>query len=178
MTLEFDGHPVQILQCDHHQGVGRGGAIYRTKLKDLKTGAIFDKNFRSGERVPRAHLDRTQMQFLYTDGSNYVFMNNESYEQLELSLEQIGDNAKWVKEGQDVEITTCDGELIGLEVPNSVDREIIQTDPGLRGDTASGGTKPATVEGGAVVQVPLFVEQGTVIRIDTRTGEYVERVSS
>lgn len=177
LTIEVDGRVVQIVQCDHHKGVGRGGAIMRTKLRDLTSGAIIEKNFRSGEKVPKAHLDRTQMQYLYTTGDGYVLMDNATYEQMELSAEQVGDNAKWLKEGEDVLVTTHEGELIGVEVPNVVAREVIRTDPGLRGDTATGGTKPAIVEGEVTVTVPLFIDVGETIKIDTRTGEYVERAN-
>jgi len=175
LTIEVDGRVVQIVQCDHHKGVGRGGAIMRTKLRDVKTGTIFDKNFRAGEKVPRARLERTPMQYLYNTGDTYVFMDNETFEQIELTAEQVGDNAKWLNEGEDVVVTRHENEIIGVEVSNVVQRKVINTDPGLRGDTASGGTKPAVVEGGITVTVPLFIQVGDVIKIDTRTGEYVER---
>jgi elongation factor P len=178
MTIEVEGQAVQIVQCDHHQGVGRGGAIMRTRLRNLKTGVIYDKTFRTTEKVPKARLDRAQMQYLYSTGDAHVFMDNETFEQLELTPEQVGDDAKWLKDGESVLVTTYDGALIGVEVPNSVERKVIQTDPGLKGDTASGGNKPAVVEGDVTVMVPLFIQTGDKLKIDTRTGNYVERASS
>lgn len=174
MTIELDGHVYQIVTSEFHKP-GKGQAVVRTKLRDIRTGNVFQKTFRSGEKVERARVDRTTNQFLYTDGATYYFMDNESYEQTELTDEQVGELAKWLKEGEDVQIITYEGELIGIEVANTLIREVVETDPGLRGDTATGGTKPAVLEGGATVTVPLFVQQGEKIKVDTRSGEYVER---
>lgn len=164
----------QIISSQHHKP-GKGQAVVRTKLRDIKTGSVFQKTFRSGEKVGRAHVDRSQHQYLYSDGSLYVFMDNETYDQVELTGDQVGELAVWLKEGEDVQLVTYEGQLIGIEVANTVVREITQTDPGLRGDTATGGSKPAVIEGGAAVTVPLFIEVGTKIKVDTRSGEYVER---
>ncbi len=174
LTIELDGHVYQIVTSEHHKP-GKGQAVVRTKLRDIKTGNVFSKTFRSGEKVPRAHVERSSNQYLYNDGAKYYFMDNESYDQVELTADQVGELAQWLKDGEDVEIVTYEGDLIGIEVANTVIREVTQTDPGLRGDTATGGTKPAVIEGGATVTVPLFIDVGTKIKVDTRSGEYVER---
>lgn len=174
LTIELDGHVYQIVSSEHYKP-GKGQAVVRTKLRDVRSGNVFNKTFRSGEKVEQARIDRALCQYLYNDGAQFYFMNNDNYDQVELADEQIGEMAKWLKESEDVQIVTYEGELIGIEVPNTVVREVVETDPGLRGDTATGGTKPATVEGGAVVTVPLFIEIGEKVKIDTRSGEYVER---
>lgn len=174
LTIELDGQVYQILTSAHHKP-GKGQAVVRTKLRDVRTGKVFNKTFRSGEKMEQAHVERSTNQFLYSDGATFFFMDNESYDQTELSADQVGDLAQWLKEGEDVAIITHEGQLIGVEVANTVIREVTQTDPGLRGDTATGGTKPAVVEGGVTVTVPLFVDVGTKLKIDTRSGEYVER---
>lgn len=176
LTIELDGRVMQVVSSEHHKQ-SRGQAIVRSRLRDLKTGELFSKTFRSNESVEKARVDRRQFQFLYAQGENaYVFMDMEDYDQRELSREQVGDRAKWLKEGDAILILSHEGDFVDLEIPKAVDRRVVQTDPGLRGDTAQGGTKPATVEGGAVVQVPLFVSEGDVIRVDTETGNYVTRV--
>jgi elongation factor P len=174
LTIELDGHVYQIVMTEFHKP-GKGQAVMRTKLRDVKSGNVFQKTFRSGEKVEQARIERSNCQYLYDDGVNYYFMDNETYDQRELSIEQVGELAKWLKESEDVQIVTYEGELIGIEIPNTVIREVVETDPGLRGDTATGGTKPATIEGGPVVTVPLFIEIGEKIKVDTRSGEYVER---
>jgi elongation factor P len=174
LTIELDGHVYQIISSEHYKP-GKGQAVVRTRLRDIKTGNVFAKTFRSGEKVGRAHVERKDYQFLYGAADTFYFMDNESYEQIELTADQVGELAKWLKDGEDVQLITYEGELIGLEVANTVVREVIQTEPGLRGDTASGGNKPAVIEGGATVTVPLFIEVGTKIKVDTRSGEYVER---
>ncbi len=174
LTIELDGTVYQIVSSEHHKP-GKGQAVVRTKLRDVKTGNVFNKTFRAGEKVERARVERSTNQFLYSDGEHYYFLNNETYDQVELTTDQVGDLAKWLKESEDVQIITYEGELIGIEVANTVIREVVQCDPGLRGDTATGGTKPAMVEGGATVTVPLFVQIGDKLKIDTRSGEYVER---
>lgn len=177
LTIELDGRVLQVVSADHHKQ-GRGDAVVRTRLRDLETGELFNKTFRSSESIERAHVDRRDFQFLYTTGDTYVFMDMASYEQRELTEEVLGANVRWLKEGETIQLALYEGTIVGLEVDKTVDRRVVQTDPGLRGDTAQGGTKPATIEGGAVVQVPLFVDKGEVIRVDTETGEYVSRAES
>lgn len=174
VTIELDGTVYQIITSEHYKP-GKGQAVVRTKLRDIRTGNVFNKTFRAGEKVERARVERSINQFLYSDGSTLYFMNNETYDQVELSREQVGELAIWLKESEDVLLVTYEGELIGLEVANTVIREVAQCDPGLRGDTATGGTKPCVLEGGATVTVPLFIQQGDKIKVDTRSGEYVER---
>ncbi len=177
LTIELDGRVLQVLSADHHKQ-GRGDAIVRTKLKDLRTGDTFQKTFRSNESIETAHVERRDFQYLYTTGDTYVFMDMETYEQRELDRETLGENVRWLKEGETVQFALYEGTIVDIEVGNTVDRRVEQTDPGLRGDTAQGGDKPATIEGGAVVRVPLFVQIGDMIRVDTRSGEYVSRVDS
>lgn len=176
LTIELDGRVLQVVSSEHHKQ-SRGQAIVRSRLRDLKTGELFSKTFRSNETVEKAHIDRRDFQFLYAQGENaYVFMDMEDYDQRELSREQVGDQAKWLKEGETFSIVSYEGTFVDLDIPKTVERRVVQTDPGLKGDTATGGSKPATVEGGAVVQVPLFVSEGEVVRVDTETGQYVTRV--
>lgn len=174
LTIELDGNVYQIVSSEFYKP-GKGQAVVRTRLRDIKTGNVFNKTFRSGEKVERAMVQRAPHQFLYSDGQTYFFMDNESYDQVELTAEQVGELACWLKEGEDVRLVMYEGELIGMEVADTVVREVVRTDPGVRGDTATGGAKPAVVEGGVTVTVPLFIEEGEKIRIDTRSGEYVER---
>jgi len=175
LTVELDGHVYQILNFEHHKP-GKGHAVVRTKLRDVRTGNVYDKTFRAGEKVETAHVQRKRMQYLYSDGSGYFLMDNDSYDQMELSEEQVGDGAIWLKEGEDIDVTLHDGQLLGVEVQQTVERRVERTDPGIRGDTATGGTKPAVLEGGATVQVPLFVDVDDVLKVDTRTGSYITRV--
>ncbi|MEA3403320.1 MAG: elongation factor P [Armatimonadota bacterium] len=177
LTIELDGRVLQVVQADHHRQ-GRGDAIVRTRLRDVETGEVFQKTFRSNEDVETAHVDRRDFQYLYTTGETYVFMDMETYEQRELTRDILGENVKWLKEGETVQFALYEGKIVGMEIDKTVDRRVTQTDPGLRGDTTQGGSKPATIEGGAVVQVPLFVQTGDVLRVDTETGEYVGRVES
>lgn len=175
MTIDIDGTLYQIIEFQHVKP-GKGGAFVRTKLKNFKTGAVIDKTFRAGEKFEQAMISRRPMQYLYNDGSDYVFMDTETYEQISLPAAFLADEAKFLKENMNVLIAMHDGEAIGVEMPITVELEISQTDPGLKGDTASGGTKPATLETGAVIQVPLFIKIGDVVKVDTRTGEYITRV--
>ena len=176
LTIELDGRVLQVISSEHHKQ-SRGQAIVRSRLRDLKTGELFSKTFRSNESIERARVDRREFQFLYAQGEDsFVFMDMQDYDQRELSREQVGDRAKWLKEGESVTIVSYEGEFVDLELPKTVERRVVQTDPGLRGDTATGGSKPAVIEGGVVVQVPLFVSQGEIIRVDTETGQYVTRV--
>ncbi len=175
MTIEMDGTLFNIAYFQHVKP-GKGSAFVRTKLKNLKTGAVLDKTFRAGEKVELAILDKRRMQFLYKEGDHFTFMDTESYEQITLPADDVGDAVYYLKEGEIAEIALYEGKPVSVEPPLTVELEIVDTPPGVKGDTASGGTKPATLETGAVVQVPLFVETGTVIRVDSRTGKYVERV--
>lgn len=175
LTIKFEGAIYSIVEFQHVKP-GKGAAFVRTKLKNLKTGTIIENSFRAGEKVPKAHIERKKMQYLYFDGNDYVFMDNETYEQLSLSQDVLGENTKFIKENMSIEILFHENEIMGVEVSNFVNLEVVETEPGIKGDTASGGSKPATLETGAVVQVPLFVEQGDIIKVDTRSSEYVERV--
>ncbi|HAW59851.1 MAG TPA: elongation factor P [Actinobacteria bacterium] len=175
MTIDLEGSLFNILDFQHVKP-GKGQAFVRTKLKNLKTGAVLDRTFRAGEKVELARLDHRKMQHLYSDGSHYVFMDSETYEQLSLDHEQLGDSVNYLKEGMLVEILMYEGKAIGVETPIFVELEVVSTPPGIKGDTATAGTKPATLETGVVVQVPLFVEVKDVIRVDTRTGEYITRM--
>ncbi|MCS6859415.1 MAG: elongation factor P [Abditibacteriales bacterium] len=175
LTIEYEGQVYQIIYFQHVKP-GKGGAFVRTTLKNLMTGATVDKTFRAGERMEQARVERRQMEFLYSAGDEYVFMDTTNYDQVTLTGEQVGDARRFLKENTPVTVTEYKGQLIGVELPPSLELKVVETDPGLRGDTASGGSKPAKLETGAVVQVPLFVGTGEVIRVDTRTGEYLERV--
>lgn len=175
MTLDLEGDLFTIIHYQHHKP-GKGAAVVRTKLKNVKSGAVLDKTFRADEKVELARLDKREMQYLYSDDSGYVFMDNESYEQMTVPKEFVGDAADFLKEGQNVAITMYQAAPIGIELPTTVDLAITHTDPGLQGDRSSAGNKPATLETGAVIQVPLFLSTGEIIRVDTRTRNYVTRV--
>jgi elongation factor P len=175
LKIEIDGEPFVITYFQHVKP-GKGGAFVRTKIKNLRTGRVLDKTFRSGEKVGEADIDDKRMQFLYHDGDQLVFMDQETYDQIPFSTEQIGDAIKYLKENLDVDVMFWKGKPINIELPAFIEISVSQCDPGLKGDTASGATKPATLETGAVVQVPLFIKEGEMIRVDTRSGEYVERV--
>jgi len=175
IAIELDGELWQILDY-HHIKMGRGSAQIRIKLRNVKRGQTVERTFQAGEKWPRAILDKRPVQFLYQDGSDYHFMEAESYEQFHLTAEQLGDTTDYLTEGMTLDRTTYEGETIGVELPISVELRIVETEPGFAGDTQSGARKPATTESGLVVQVPIFVEEGDVIRVDTRTGEYQTRV--
>ena len=175
ITFEQDGNVYQVVEFQHVKP-GKGAAFVRTKLKNVITGGVVEKTYRPTEKVEKAHIDRKTMQYLYNDSGLYYFMDLESYKQLPLSEEQVGDALKFVKENMEVLLLFYKGTVFGIEPPNFVELEITDTEPGFKGDTATGATKPATLETGAVVNVPLFVGPGETIRIDTRTGEYMERV--
>ncbi|HHY12476.1 MAG TPA: elongation factor P [Firmicutes bacterium] len=177
VTIEIDGQPWVVVDFQHVKP-GKGSAFVRTKIKNVITGAVLEKTFNAGERVPRARIERREAQYLYSVGEDYTFMDVTTYDQTTISSETIGDGTLYLKENMNVHIMTFEGRVIGVEIPTFVELEVAQTDPGFRGDTATGGTKPATLETGAVVKVPLFVNVGDVLKIDTRTGEYIERVSS
>lgn len=175
VTLEIEGNVYQILEFQHVKP-GKGAAFVRTKLKNIINGGVVEKTFRPTEKFPAARIDRVDMQYLYSDGDLYHFMNVETFDQIALNSDDVGDALKFVKENEMVKICSHNGNVFAVEAPLFVELEITDTEPGFKGDTATGATKPATVETGAVVYVPLFVEQGNKIKIDTRTGEYLSRV--
>ncbi len=177
MAVEVDGQPFTIVEFQHVKP-GKGGAFVRTKLKNLNTGAVLEKTFRAGEKFRRLRVESKKMLYLYSTPDEVVLMDNETYEQLSLSLTVVGDSLKFVKDNIDVELLTIDGAPAAITPPIFVELAITDTQPGVKGDTVSGGSKPATLETGASVSVPLFLKAGDVIKIDTRSGEYVERVSS
>ena len=175
ITLEIEGNVYQILEFQHVKP-GKGAAFVRTKLKNIINGGVVEKTFRPTEKFPAARIDRVDMQYLYSDGDLFHFMNTETFDQIALNADDIGDALKFVKENEMVKICSYNGNVFAVEPPLFVELEITDTEPGFKGDTATGATKPATVETGAVVSVPLFVEQGDKIKIDTRTGECLSRV--
>lgn len=174
VTIEIDGNVCQIIEFQHVKP-GKGAAFVRTKLKDIINGGVKETTFRPTEKFPAARIDRKDMQYLYADGDLYNFMDTENYEQIALTKDQVGDAMKYVKENEMVKINSYNGNVFAVEPPLFVELTITQTEPGFKGDTATGATKPATVETGATVAVPLFVNEGDVIKIDTRTGEYLSR---
>jgi len=173
--LQLDGAPFYVVEFQHVKP-GKGGAFVRTRLKNLKTGQVLDRTFRSGEKFDEPDLEECEMQFLYASGDSYTFMDTSSYEQFTYEKSQLGDNTDLLKEETIVQILIYEGKPISVELPTFMDLKVVETDPGIRGDTASGGTKPAVVETGATVKVPLYLEAGEIIKIDTRSREYVERV--
>ncbi len=175
ITLEMEGNIYQIVEFQHVKP-GKGAAFVRTKLKNIINGGVVEKTFRPTEKFPQARIDRVEMQYLYSDGDLYHFMNTETYDQIALNEDAIGDSLKFVKENEMVKICSHNGNVFAVEPPLFVELEVTDTEPGFKGDTATGATKPATVETGAVVYVPLFVETGDKLKIDTRTGEYLSRV--
>ncbi|NQZ95410.1 MAG: elongation factor P [Myxococcales bacterium] len=176
LKIVLDGEPFSITYFQHVKP-GKGGAFVRTKVKNLKSGRVLDRTFRSGEKVDEADTLDRRMQYLYQDGDQLVFMDSKDYEQIPFSREQVGEGVKYLKENLEVDVLFWNGNPINIEIPSFIEAEITQCEPGLKGDTASGSTKPATLETGAVVQVPLFIKEGETIRVDTRTGAYVERVN-
>ena len=175
LTVEIEGNVFQIIEF-HHVKPGKGAAFVRTKLKNIKNGGVVEKTFRPTEKFPQARIERKDMQYLYTDGELYNFMDTETFEQIALNEDSVGDSLKFVKENEMVKICSHNGQVFAIEPPLFVELEVTDTEPGFKGDTATGATKPAIVETGATVYVPLFVEQNDVIKIDTRTGEYLSRV--
>ena len=175
VTVEIEGNIFQIMEFQHVKP-GKGAAFVRTKLKNIISGGVVEKTFRPTEKFPKAHIERKDMQYLYTDGELYHFMDVENYEQIALNEDAIGDSLKFVKENEMVKICSHKGNVFAVEPPLFVELQITDTEPGFKGDTAQGATKPAVVETGSTVYVPLFVEQGDVLKIDTRTGEYLSRV--
>lgn len=176
VTIVYDNDPWQVIDFQHVKP-GKGAAFVRTKLRNLKTQNVRENTFRAGEKLERAEIERKIMQYLYAEGDQYVFMDNITFEQIMLHTDTLSDRVgKYLKEGLEFDVLFYNGNVIGIDPPNFVVLEVIETDPGLKGDTAAGGTKPAKVETGAVVQVPLFVNIGDKLRVDTRTDSYLERV--
>jgi elongation factor P len=175
ITIEYEGNVYQIVEFQHVKP-GKGAAFVRTKLKNIINGGVVEKTFRPTEKCPQARIDRKDMQYLYADGDLFNFMDTETYDQVALNSDTVGDALKFVKENEMVKICSYNGNVFAIEPPLFVELEITDTEPGFKGDTATGATKPAIVETGAKVMVPLFVNQGEVIKIDTRTGEYLSRV--
>ena len=174
VTFEYDGSVYQIIEFQHVK-TGKGAAFVRTKIKNVISGGVVEKTFNPTDKMPKAHIERKDMEYLYNDGDLFYFMDPETYEQIPVSQDQLGDALKFVKENMQVKILSFKGNIFGIEPPNFVELAITETEPGFAGNTATGATKPATLETGAVVQVPLFIDNGEVIKVDTRTGEYMGR---
>ena len=176
LKIEIDGEPFVIVECQHVKP-GKGVAFVKTKYKSLITGRLLDKSFRSGDKVERPNLESRTMQYLYQDGPHYVFMDTTSYEQVHLNQDAVEGVLHYMKENLEVDVLFHNDKPISLELPNFLNLEVAQTDPGFKGDTAQGGSKPATLETGAVVTVPLYIKEGEIVRVDTRTDTFVERVN-
>ena len=174
VTVEIDNDVWQVIEFQHVKP-GKGAAFVRAKMKNLRTGSVTERTFNAGEKLPKAHIDRRDMQFLYFSDDAYHFMDNETYEQQALTAAQLGDATRFLKENMSIAVMFFQDIIIGLDLPTSVELKVVETDPGIRGDTATGGSKPAKLETGYVVRVPLFIEEGNVLRVDTRTGDYIER---
>jgi elongation factor P len=174
MALNLPEGLMTVVEFQHVKP-GKGGAFVRTKLKNFRTGAVIEKTFRADEKVGFATIDKREMQYLYREGSDYVFMDNETYEQLHVSPDALGETTKYLKEGDTAILPMYQGEVLGADLPAAVELKVVETEPGIQGDRVSGARKPATLETGLVVQVPLFVEAGENIKVDTRTGEYLTR---
>ncbi|MSQ24133.1 MAG: elongation factor P [Chloroflexi bacterium] len=177
VVIEADGQLFQVMEYQHIK-MGRGGAQVRMRLRNIRSGAVVDKTVQAGQKWPRVHLDQRGVQFLYEESGNYFFMDQENFEQIALTRDQMGEAVSYLKDGMLLQVSMNGDEPIGLELPITIDLKIVETEPGFRGDTAAGGTKPATLETGLVVNIPLFVNNGETIRVDTRTGSYIERVTS
>ena len=174
VTFDMDGNVFQIIEFQHVKP-GKGAAFVRTKIKNVISGAVTEKTFNPTDKFPTAFIERREMQYLYNDGDLYYFMDNETYENMPINASALGDNFKFVKENTDVKVLSYKGVVFGVEPPFFVELQVTKTDPGFKGDTATNATKPATLETGAEIRVPLFIDEGDMIRIDTRTGEYMER---
>ena len=174
VTFDMDGKVMQIIEFQHVKP-GKGAAFVRVKMRNVITGGVNETTFNPNDKYPTAYIERKKMDYSYKDGDLYYFMDNETYEQLPLSKDLVEDALKFIKENMDVQVKFFKGSAFSVEPPNFVELEVTQTDPGFKGDTATAGTKPATLETGAVVQVPMFIDQGEIIRVDTRTGEYMSR---
>ena len=174
VTFEMDGSVIQIIEFQHVKP-GKGAAFVRTKIRNVISGAVTEKTFNPTDKFPTAYVERKEMQYLYSDGDLYYFMDNETYENIPISKDVLGDNFKFVKENMDCKVLSYKGKVFGVEPPFFIELEVTQTDPGFKGDTATNATKPATLETGAEIRVPLFINEGDHIKVDTRTGEYMER---
>lgn len=174
VTFEMDGNVVQIIEFQHVKP-GKGAAFVRTKIRNVISGAVTEKTFSPTDKFPTAYVERKDMQYLYNDGDLYYFMDNETYENIPISKDVLSDNFKFVKENMDCKVLSYKGKVFGVEPPFFIELEVTQTDPGFKGDTATNATKPATLETGAEIRVPLFINEGDHIKVDTRTGEYMER---
>jgi elongation factor P len=176
LRIELDGEPFAITYFQHVKP-GKGGAFVRTKVKNIRNGKIIDKTFRAGEKVELADVEDKRMQYLYRDGENLILMDNQSYDQIPVPAEVVGDALNYLLENAQVDVLFWRGKPVNVDIPSFVEAQVTETEPGMKGDTASGATKPATIETGATLQVPLFINQGEKIRVDTRNGKYVERVN-
>ncbi|MBS6029034.1 MAG: elongation factor P [Negativicoccus succinicivorans] len=174
VTIEIDNQVWQVVDFQHVKP-GKGAAFVRAKIKNLQTGAVIERTFNAGEKLPKAQVDRRPMQYLYADGDSFHFMDTETYDQVMLTKDHLTEALNFLKENMEITVLFFNGTIIGVELPNSVDLTVVETDPGIRGDTATGGTKPAKLETGYVVKVPMFINEGDVLRIDTRSGAYIER---
>ena len=174
VTVEIDGDAWQVVEFQHVKP-GKGAAFVRAKMRNLCTGAVVERTFNAAERLQNAVVERKEMQYLYQADENYVFMDNETYEQLELNKDQLGNALNFLKENMDVKVITFKDRVLGGELPNTVELTVVEPEPGIKGDTATGGSKNAKMDTGYVVKVPLFINEGDVLRIDTRSGEYIER---
>ncbi len=174
VTFDMDGQVFQIVEFQHVKP-GKGAAFVRTKIRNVITGAVIEKTFNPSDKFPTAYIERKDMQYLYSDGELYYFMDNETYENIPINADKLGDNFKFVKENTDVKVLSYKGVVFGVEPPFFIELQVTATEPGVRGDTATNVTKPATLETGAEVRVPIFINEGDMIRVDTRTGEYMER---
>lgn len=174
VTFDMDGNVLQVVEFQHVKP-GKGAAFVRAKVKNVISGSVIERTFNPTEKFPTAYVERKDMQYLYSDGSLYYFMDTETYEQEPIDESNLGDNFKFVKENMEVKVLSYKGNVFGVEPPFFVELEVTETDPGFKGDTATNATKPATLETGAEIRVPLFINQGDMIRVDTRTGEYMER---
>ena len=176
LKIELDGNPFTIVYFQHVKP-GKGGAFVRTKIKNLLNGRVLDRTFRSGEKVELADISESTMQYLYHDGENLVFMDQETFDQIPISPEVIGDQIEFMLENMNVDVLFWKGNPVNVQLPNYIEAEVVHSDPGIKGDTSSGANKPATLECGATINVPLFIKEGDVLRVDTRTREYSERVN-
>ncbi len=174
LTIEFENDVYQVVEFQHVKP-GKGSAFVRAKIKNLRTGAVIERTFNAGEKLPKARVERREVQYLYNDGSDYNFMDMESFDQIALSVDDLGDAVKYLKENMMIKIMSYNGQSLGVDLPNFVELEVVETEPGIKGDTATGGTKPATLETGYIVQVPFFVNVGDILQIDTRSGQYLKR---
>lgn len=174
VSVEIDGDAYVVVDFQHVKP-GKGSAFVRTKLRNTRTGAVIEQTFNAGTKLAKAHLDRREMEYLYFDGSFYVVMDTETYDQVQLTEAQIADSKNYLKENMHLSVLFFKGDIIGVDLPGQVELEVVETEPGIKGDTASGGNKPATLETGAVVRVPFFINVGDRIRVNTKTGDYIER---